>query len=291
MDSQDFKGTRLLTKLILKQNHLKLLIWLIGLIGITIGTASVYPGVYPDQESLMAYALTADNPSMVAMLGPGYEMEDYNLGTAFAMDMLIFTAIAAGIMNILLVGRSTRADEEDGLTEVIRSLPIGRLSYLSATMLVMTTINVLLALLTGFGLFSLGIDSFDLESSLLYGSVLGATGLIFVAFTALFAQLFQTSRGTTGLSFAILIGSYLVRAVGDVSNETLSLISPLGWLVRTEVFVVDKWWPIVITVVVSIVLSLLAFYLNGIRDLNSGFIPERKGKDKGLLPFYELLLV
>ena len=78
----------------------------------------------------MAYALTANNPSMVAMLGPGYELEDYNLGTAFAMDMLIFTAIAAGIMNILLVGKSTRADEESGLTEVIRSLPIGRLSIL-----------------------------------------------------------------------------------------------------------------------------------------------------------------
>ena len=127
---------------------------------------------------------------------------------------------------------------------------------------------------------SLGIDSFDLESSLLYGSILGATGLIFAAFTALFAQLFQTSRGATGFSFAILIGSYLVRAIGDVSNEILSLISPLGWLVRTEVFVADKWWPIVVTVLVSIVLILLAFYLNGIRDLDSGFIPERKGKDK-----------
>ena len=280
MDFLVFHGTGFLTKLILRQNRLKLFLWLIGLIGITVGTASVYPGVYPDQESIMAYALTANNPSMVAMLGPGYELEDYNLGTAFAMDMLIFTAIAAGIMNILLVGKSTRADEEDGLTEVIRSLPIGRLSYLSATMIVMTTINVLLALFTGLGLYSLGIDSFDLESSLLYGSILGATGLIFAAFTALFAQLFQTSRGATGFSFAILIGSYLVRAIGDVSNEILSLISPLGWLVRTEVFVADKWWPIVVTVLVSIVLILLAFYLNGIRDLDSGFIPERKGKDK-----------
>jgi ABC-2 type transport system permease protein len=280
MDFLIFHGTVFLTKLILRQNRLKLFLWLIGLIGITVGTASVYPGVYPDQESIMAYALTANNPSMVAMLGPGYALEDYNLGTAFAMDMLIFTAIVAGIMNILLVGRSTRADEEDGLTEVIRSLPIGRLSYLSATMIVMTTINVLLALFTGLGLYSLGIVSFDLESSLLYGSILGATGLIFAAFTALFAQLFQTSRGATGFSFAILIGSYLVRAIGDVSNEMLSLISPLGWLVRTEVFVADKWWPIVVTGLVSIVLILLAFYLNGIRDLDSGFIPERKGKDK-----------
>ena len=164
MISRNFTGAGLLMKLIFKQNRFKLLIWLIGLIGVTIGTASVYPEVYPNQESLLAYALTADNPSMVAMLGPGYEMEDYNLGTAFAMDMLIFTAIAAGVMNVLLVGRSTRADEEDGLTEVIRSLPIGRLAYLSATMMVITALNILLASLTGLGLFSLGINSFDLES-------------------------------------------------------------------------------------------------------------------------------
>lgn len=142
MNLRLFQGTGLLMKLVLKQNRLKLLIWLMCLIGITVATASVYPSVYPDQESLMAYALTADNPSMVAMLGPGYNMEDYNLGTAFAVDMLIFTAIAAGIMNILIVGRSTRADEEDGRTEVILSLPVGRLSYLSATMLVMASINL-----------------------------------------------------------------------------------------------------------------------------------------------------
>ena len=74
MDFLVFHGTGFLTKLILRQNRLKLFLWLIGLIGITVGTASVYPGVYPDQESIMAYALTANNPSMVAMLGPGYEL-------------------------------------------------------------------------------------------------------------------------------------------------------------------------------------------------------------------------
>ena len=71
-----------------------------------------------------------------------------------------------------------------------------------------------------------------------------------------------------------------MRAVGDVSNEMLSFISPLGWLVRTEVFVADKWWPIVVTVIVSIVLFVVAFYFNGIRDLNSAFFPERKGKEQ-----------
>ena len=44
MDFFVFHGTVFLTKLILRQNRLKLFLWLIGLIGITVGTASVYPG-------------------------------------------------------------------------------------------------------------------------------------------------------------------------------------------------------------------------------------------------------
>ncbi len=45
-----------------------------------------------------------------------------------AHQMLLLTAMAVGIMSILLVTRHTRADEEDGRIEMIRSLPAGRLA-------------------------------------------------------------------------------------------------------------------------------------------------------------------
>ena len=50
----------------------------------------------------------------------------------------------------------------------------------------------------GFGLYALGIESMDLEGSLLYGAALGATGIFFTAVTAIFAQLSENSEGRLG---------------------------------------------------------------------------------------------
>lgn len=275
-----FKGTNKLTVFILKQQRFKIFIWLIGLIGITLSVASAYPSIYKDEQSRQAASLTMDNPAMVAMLGKGYEMQEYvnSVGAVFANEMLLFTAIAVAIMSILLVGRVTRGDEEDGRIEMVRALSVGRLSYASAIMIVIVSTNILLAILTGIGLTSLGIGGVDLEGSLLYGSVLGATGLLFASFTAVFAQLTETSRGTTMFSFMVLIIAYLVRAIGDVSSEELSWISPLGWTVRTGVFVENDWWPVILSCIVAIIVGVIAFYLHSIRDLGAGFIAAKKGK-------------
>ncbi|WP_100012388.1 ABC transporter permease [Lentibacillus sediminis] len=275
-----FKGTGTLIKLLLRQQRFKIFAWLGGLVIVTLAVASAYPSIYKDEQSKQAFALTMDNPAMVAMLGPLHEIENYihSIGAVFAHEMLLFTAVAVGIMSILLAGRSTRADEEEGLTEMIHALSVGRLSYLSAAMIVLFLTNVLLAVLTGFGLAVLGIEEMGLEGSLLYGVILGSTGFVFSSFTVLFAQVAETSRGATMLSFAVLILAYLVRAIGDVSNETLSLISPLGWTVRTEVFVENDWWPILLKIAAAIIITILAFYLNTIRDLGSGFIASKGGK-------------
>lgn len=277
-----FKETGSLTRLIFRQQRFKIFAWLAGLLTVTLACASAYPNIYHDTTAKMAFAMTMDNPAMVAMLGPGYEPGDYlaSLGTLFAHECLLFTAIVAGIMSILLVVNSTRTDEEDGRTELIRALPVGRLAYLGSAMIVVFATNILLALLTGTGLASLGIDGIGLEGSFLYGAVLGSTGLIFASITALLAQVSETSRGTAMLSFAVLIAAYLLRGIGDVTSETLSFFSPLSWLVRTKVFADNRWWPIFITAALSIIITMITFYLNYIRDMGAGFLPERKGKQQ-----------
>jgi len=284
-----FQQTGTLVKLILRQERLKFFIWLFTLVVVTLAAAAAYPNVYTDEQSRLAYALTMKNPAMIAMLGPGYAVEEYTaLGPILSTDMLIFTVIAVAVMNILFVVRSTRADEEDGRLELVRSLPVGRLSYLSASIITAVITNLLLALLIGFGLYALNIEGIDLAGSLLYGFNLGAMGLLFAVLTALFAQLAETSRGAMMLSFAALITAYLIRAVGDVSNETLSFISPLGWAVRTDVFVGNEWWPVLLSSAVAVVLIVVSLYLNSIRDLDAGFIPARKGREHAS-PFLQTL--
>ncbi|KGA98929.1 exporter of polyketide antibiotics-like protein [Alkalihalobacillus alcalophilus ATCC 27647 = CGMCC 1.3604] len=280
MYSRLFKGTVAISKLMVKQQRLKILFWLLGIVGITLAAAASYPSIYPDEQSKQAFALTMENPAMKAMVGSGYDLADVTnvgIGVIFSYEMLLFTAIAVAIMSILLVSKSTRADEEDGRTEMIGSLPVGRLAYLSAATLVLLLTNGLLVLLTGIGLGTLGIEGIDFSSSFLYSLVLGTTGLLFGSFAILFAQLAETSKGTVGLSFAFLIGTYLVRAIGDVGNETVSLFSPLGWTVRTSVFLDNNWWPVFLLMGVAIIVATIGFFLNAIRDIDSGFLPVKKG--------------
>lgn len=266
-----------LARFTIRQDRVRTLLWFIGIAFFTWIVPIAFADLYPSQQDRDAMAETMRNPAMIAMVGPG-ELDHYTIGTMTAHQMLLFTALVVGLMNILLVARHTRANEEDGRIEMIRALPVGRLAHLHATLSVLCGTNVVLALITGLGLYALGIESIDLEGSLLYGALLGATGFFFTGVTVLSAQLSESSRSTIGLSIAVLLIAYLVRAIGDVSSETLSWISPLGWVTKAEVYAYNHWWPVLLMVGVSAVLFASAYYLNAIRDLGAGFLPSRPGR-------------
>ncbi|WP_210468238.1 ABC transporter permease [Sporosarcina sp. 6E9] len=278
MNNHLFTKTGTLSRFILRRDRLRISIWLVGLATFTFLVAQTFTDLYGTEAQRQSIVETMLNPAMTAMVGPAYGIDNYTIGAMFAHEMLLFTAIAFGLMSILLVARHTRSDEEDGRIELIRSLPTGRLSNLASTVVVVSGVNILFAILIGFGLYSMDIESMNLEGSLLYGATLGATGIFFTAVTAIFAQLSENARGTIGFAFTVLGVSYLVRAVGDVGNETLSWFSPLGWVLSSEVYVNNYWWPVVLTIGVALLLVVVAFYLNAIRDLGSGFLPAKPGR-------------
>lgn len=278
MVKQQFLQTGRLMRLILRRDRLRLPIWLIGFLFVTIGTAALFKGLYASHEERQQMATTFDNPAVTALIGPGYGLDHYTEGAMMAHQMLAMTLLIIAVMSVLLVVRHTRSEEEEGRVELIRALPSGRLSNLTSTLLVMALTYLVLALTTGIGLYSLGIESMDLNGSMLYGAALGVTGIFFAATTALFAQLAQTSKGAVGLSFLLVGLGYLIRAIGDVSNETIPWFSPFGWVLGSEVYVNDYWWPIGMTLIVSLIVAAVALYLNSIRDLDAGFLPTRGGR-------------
>lgn len=266
-----------LSRFILKLDLVRILLWLVGLTFFTLIVPVAFVGLYETQQERDVMAETMANPAMTAMVGPG-NLTHYTIGAMTTHQMLLMTAVVVGLMSILLLTRHTRADEEDGRIELIRSLPVGRVAYLNASLLVVSGVNVALALLTGFGLYALGIEDMGLAGSLLYGAALGGTGLVFVGVTAIFAQLSESSRGTIGLSIAVLLISYLYRAVTDISNDTFSWLSPLGWVTKTEAYSANNWGPIFAMIGFSILLFILANYLHSIRDLERGFLPSKRGR-------------
>ena len=154
-------------------------------------------------------------PPLISMLGPGYGLDNYHMGAIMAHQMLLFTAVIVAVMNIILILRHTRRDEEQGRIEVVRSLPVGRLANAASAVLVLVLTNLILGAAVAVPLAQLGLEGMDWQGSLLYGAVLAATGIFFAAGSpSSFAQLTETSRTASAYAFAFLGLSFLLRAIG-----------------------------------------------------------------------------
>ncbi|MEK3906724.1 ABC transporter permease [Oceanobacillus sp. FSL W7-1309] len=272
-----FANTGKLVRFILRQNRIRIVFWIIGLVLFTISMPLSFNNLYETQQDRDAIGETMENPVMTAMLGTG-DLDNYTTGVMTAHQMLLITATIVGLMAIILVTRHTRTDEEKGRLEIIRSLPSGSLSYLNASLIVASGTFIVLALCVGFGLNMLEIESMNMEGSLLYGAVLGGTGFIFTGVAAISAQLSKSSKGTISLSVSILLLAYLFRAITDISYGLLTWFSPLGWVSKAEVYSTNNWSPIILMLGISLLLYLIANYLNSIRDLEQGFIASKPGK-------------
>lgn len=278
MAKQSSYQTALLFRFFSKREALKITTWIVSIVVVTLMVALALSGLFQNDQERQAIAETMRNPAMSALVGQGYGLDNYTDGAMLAHQMLLMTAVVVAIMNILLVVGLTRADEEDGQLEMIRALPVGRLAQTNAALLVMVATNVVLALITAISLASLGIESIDWHGSLLYGVVLGITGIVFGVFTLLAAQLSDNARGTKMLAFAVLGVSFMIRAIGDAGNELLSWFSPLGILLGTEVYVNNYWWPIAVSVILAIIIGFVALRLQQTRDIGAGLIRQKPGK-------------
>ncbi|MDR2558132.1 MAG: hypothetical protein LBC86_01100 [Oscillospiraceae bacterium] len=275
----NFDYTGKLVKFMLRRERIIAAIWIIVLVLFSVALAPGLETMFPDNETRENIILIYDNPIMVSMMGPIFDIDgEFTTGTIYAGMMLLWVMIAVAIMNIFIVIRHTRADEERWRAEVIRSLPVGRLSTVHAAMLTALIINTVLAVLTGLGLAATGTESMGFGGSMLYGAVLGASGLVFAAITAIFCQLSASSSGAFGLSFLALGGSYMLRAAGDVGNEVISLISPFGLAQRSMVYAENELMPLWGLLAIAFAFAALAYKFNSMRDLGQGFIPARMGR-------------
>ena len=275
--TKNFIGSLLLVKLVLRRERINSTLWILLT---AILSAFIVIGIEGALSDMSTFELVnmLSNPAMVAMMGP---VTGTSFGALYSTMMLLFTVIAVCVMNVMFIVRHTRADEEKGRYEVLRSLPIGRLANLNAAILSAVIINILLAVLTGLALFSAGGGRMDFGGSMLFGVLLGVIGLFFAVLTAMFAQVFANARKASGYSFMCLGVFYLMRAIGDVSFEPLSLLSPLGLVLMGEPFAGNYIWPIFVLLPALAIILLLAYRFNFIRDIDQGLIADKKGRAHG----------
>lgn len=117
-------GLGALVRLTARRNRWFYLAWVLGLAAVVPATATAYETIIDPDNADLLIATMSGNPTMRAMLGPPTD-----LGTAGGFTVWrvgTFIATMAGLMAVLGVVRSTRAEEEEGRVELLRSGVVGR---------------------------------------------------------------------------------------------------------------------------------------------------------------------
>ncbi|HEX6207826.1 MAG TPA: ABC transporter permease [Actinomycetota bacterium] len=279
-----FTGTGLLARAIVRRDRVRLGVW-VGAIALSVvAFVASLPQYYTDAAQRQARAELMANPGLRAIAGPGYGLDDYTFGAMVAQEFLSWTAVFVALMSFLLVVRHTRAEEETGRAELVRSAALGRHAHTAAPLVVLVGANVLLGVLLAVGLGSLGMEGVGWGSSWLFGAALASVGVVFAAVAAVTSQVSSHARGAAGLAGFGFAFAYLIRAAGDMSEVGggfLSWLSPIGWAQQTRVYVDDRWWPLVPSVALAAVLVLVAFRLSTRRDFGAGLVQPRPGPASG----------
>ncbi|MHC0551794.1 ABC transporter permease [Salinicoccus sp. CNSTN-B1] len=263
----------------LKRDWKKMIIWIAGLGLFSAAYVPAFEEITKGQGLIGMYE-TLKNPAMISMVGPTpiEAAAGYTLGAFYAQNMLLFCSLFAMIISVLHVVSHTRKEEDLGLTELVRSFEVGRQANSFATMTETIFINFLLALFIAIIMISFGADTINAQGSFLFGASIGMAGMIGAGIALLMAQIMPTSSATTGSSLGLIGLLYIVRAATDISNTNLSMINPLGWTYLTYPFTENNWLPLVFALIFSVIIAIIAFALEGARDMGAGYLPEREGR-------------
>lgn len=271
-------GTGTLLRFNLRRDRIRIPVWVLTLFLVTVSTADNVKALYPTEAARTTIARTSDNPAVLAMTGPHRYLDDYTYGAMLGHRMLGLAAVLVGLMSVLIITRHTRAEEETGRAELVRSTVVGRHAHLAAAFAVAAIANLTLALLLTVGLGGLGIEGITTGSALLYGLAHASAGLLFAAVAAVTVQITAHARAASGMALAVIGAAYALRAVGDVGDNALSWASPIGWLQRTYVFVDNRWWPLLLTLALAAATAATAFGLSTRRDVGAGLRASRPGR-------------
>lgn len=277
----------------IRRDWKKILIWIV-LLGIFSGGFVPFFEEMAKGQGLIGMYETMKNPAMISMVGPtpAKSAAEYSLGAMYAQEMLLFCGLFAMIIQGLHVVNHSRKEEERGLLELIRSFQVGRQANSMAVMIEALSINGLLAVVTAVTMISFGADSINLEGALLFGISIGMAGMMGGIIALVMSQLNQASSGANGTTMGIIALMYILRGVTDVSNPDLSMLIPMGWTYLTYPFTENNWFPVLLEIVFLAAGVILAFVLEGRRDMGAGYMPVREGRaraKKSLLSISGLL--
>jgi ABC-2 type transport system permease protein len=268
-----YTGTWHLVRLVLRRDRVRLPIWVLAILALVYSSAAAVQGLYDTQAERDTYAATmGSSPAVTVMSGPPTALRTLGGITVYEINTTLMVALT--LMAIFLVVRHTRAEEEVGRTELLRSTVLGRHAPTLAALVVVGGASVVVAAGVTAIMLATGLPT---EGSLAYGASMAGLGLVFTAVATCAAQVTTHARGALGLSSAFLGVAFVLRAAGDAGNQVLSWLSPLGWVGAVRPFGDERWWPILLLLGFAAAVLGLAAELTTHRDVGSGLVPPRAG--------------
>ena len=270
----DLRGTGVLARLAARRDRVRLPLWVLAVGGITYVAGSQMGRTFPTQASIDAYARTAaTSPALVAMSGPPLGLDTLPGIVLNKIEMV--TVLGVSLMALLTVVRHTRAEEEEGRTELLRAGVLGRHAGGAAALLLASTASVALGVVVTLGLVGATVPA---GSAVLYGAGTAALGVVVAAATLCLAQLFVHARTVTGAALVMVGAAYVLRAAGDVRGDGLVWATPIGWSQATHVLGDERWWPLLVCLGAAALLVVGAVRFSGVRDLGAGLVAPRPGR-------------
>lgn len=273
-----FAGTGALVRLGLRRDRVKLPAWVAGLGIFVLYVGNAVPLLAPTQKDLAALVPMFTQPVGRMFTGPAFGMDEPTYERFFAAGYAPYLFLLAALMNILLVTRHTRQEEETGRAELLRANVVGRYAPLTAAVLIALITNALvLVAVSGLAI----TNGYATTGSLLIGAGTALSGLAFAGVATVTVQLSEFARPAAGMAGAVLGASFVVRAVGDMAatgGSAVSWLSPLAWPAQTAPYVHDRWAPLLLLVLVAIAGTTTGYLLLGRRDLGASLVTVRPGR-------------
>jgi ABC-2 type transport system permease protein len=267
-------ATAPLTRFALRRDRVRIVGWIAGIVLLVVVTVGSVKGLYPNQAELdKAARASEDNAAAIIFNGPAQGLD--TVGGQVAFQTGTWGLIMMGLMSVFMVGRLTRGEEQAGRVELVRALPVGPHSPAAAAMITVAAMNVAAGTLVTLALVALALPA---TGSAVFGLSLTLFGLLLAACTLAAAQVSENTRVVYGIGGVVLGVSFVVRAIGDVGDGTISWLSPIGWAQKTRPFAGERWWPFLILVGATGLLAWLALVLSRRRDLGAGLVAPRAGR-------------
>ena len=266
-------GLGVMLRFTTRRERVRIPVYVIVLAALIASTAAQSEQLYPTAAARADYVATVEgNPGLIALVGPPFAVT--NVGGDVAWQWGAFGAVVAALMSMFIVGRHTRGEEQSGRSELVRAGVVSRSAPLTAALSVAVAAQLIMG--AAVALVMIGFDQ-PAAGSIALGASLAGVGVLFAGVAAVAVQVSQSTAGAYGLVGAVLGASYALRAAGDVGDGTLSWLSPIGWGQAMRPYAGERWWPLALMLVGTVLLLAAAYALLERRDDGAGVIAPRPG--------------